>query len=436
MGKRIAIVGSGIAGLGAAWALSDDHDITVFEADSRIGGHSNTVDAITLDGPVAVDTGFIVFNEVTYPNLTRLFARLEVPTEQSDMSFAFSLDRSFEYAASVSGVLAQPTNLLRRGFSRTLLDVNRFRRVGSTLDPLPGESIEDLLARSGFSKGFLDDYLLPMAGAIWSAGRNEIGHYPAAVMMDFLANHGLIEIVGRPTWRTVTGGSREYVHRLVDPFADRVRLNAPVTSITRLGTEVLVATPSGHAMFDDVILACHSDQALRILGTDATDQEVNLLSGIPYQANTAVLHSDPELMPANRRVWASWNAMADSSTSDSPVASVSYWMNRLQNLDTSQDLFVSLNPLHDPDPNLVHGRFEYAHPQFGPRAREVQEGLTAIQGRQGTWFAGAWMGYGFHEDGVQSGLNVAAALGSPAPWASMITPKSSAPAIPPMEIAA
>ena len=394
------------------------------------------MDAITPGGTVAVDTGFIVYNEVTYPNLTRLFSTLEVATEPSDMSFAFSLDRTFEYGASAAGVLAQPLNLFRRGFARTLLDINRFRRAGSALDPLPEESIEQLLSRLGFSRGFLDDYLLPMAGAIWSAGRSEIGSYPAASMLDFLSNHGLIDIVGRPLWRTVTGGSREYVQKLSVPLADRIALNAPVTSITRLGPEVLVETPLGGASFDEVILACHSDQALRLLGNDATDQERNLLSGVPYQSNTAVLHSDPDLMPANRRVWASWNAMADSTASASPVASVTYWMNRLQNLPSEHDLFVSLNPLREPNPGLVHARFDYSHPQFGPRTRETQLGLTAIQGRSNTWYAGAWMGYGFHEDGLQSGLNVAAALGSPAPWTGTFEPKSSAPEIRSLEVAA
>lgn len=427
MGYRIAIVGSGISGLGAAWALHRDHDITVFESDARVGGHSNTVDVPTPAGPIAVDTGFIVYNEVTYPNLTRLFNSLGVPTEPSDMSFAFSLDGRFEYGASLQGVLAEPANLLRPRFRRMLLDINRFRRIGTSLRPLPGETIGDLLQRHGFSTGFLKDYLYPMTGAIWSTGQKDIGRFPASSILQFLSNHGLIEIVGRPRWRTVSGGSRNYVRRLVSPFQSRVRTDSPVQRVVRVGGQVVVETPGGAEVFDHVVLATHSDQALRILGSDVTDQERQALVGIPYESNVAVLHSDASLMPRNTRVWASWNAMASSDENNQQVASVSYWMNRLQNLMTDLPLFISLNPLREIDANLVHGRFRYAHPQFDRTAVAAQKSLGELQGRNNTWFAGAYMGYGFHEDGLQSGLNVAAALGSPVPWHGTLTPASSAP---------
>jgi uncharacterized protein len=429
MGQRIAIVGSGISGLGAAWALFRNNEITVFEADNRIGGHSNTVDVETSHGPLAVDTGFIVYNEVTYPNLTRLFSSLGVSTEPSDMSFAFSLDRQFEYGASLSGVLAEPGNLLSPRFIRMLREINRFRRIGTTFEPEAGENIGELLERYGFSQGFLDDYLYPMTGAIWSARRSDMSKFPAASFLRFLANHGLIEIVRRPQWRTVTGGSRSYLNRLVRPFADRIRTSSPVGRIVRVGGEVLVEANGQAQSFDQIILATHPDQALAILGEDATDTERALLGAIRYESNVAVLHSDPSLMPRNRRVWSSWNAMAEDASRRHQVASVTYWMNRLQNLDPSYPLFVSLNPLREPDPDQVHARFTYAHPQFDTEAVAAQQRLAAIQGLSNTWFAGAYLGYGFHEDGLQSGLNVAAALGSPAPWHGTFEPVSSAPSL-------
>lgn len=421
-------MGSGIAGLGAAWALHEKHDVTIFEADSRVGGHSNTVEVATREGVTSVDTGFIVYNEVTYPHLTRLFDHLGVATEASDMSFSYSLDRRREYAASVKGVLAQPSNLMSTRFRRMLRDIDRFRRIGTSLKARPDESIGDLLARYGFSGGFLEDYLYPMTGAIWSAGEDEISAYPASSILRFLGNHGLIEIVGRPRWRTVTGGSRSYVEKLTSGFADRVRLRSPVTRLERSTEQVIVRTSGDRLSFDQVILATHSDQAVTLLGPEATSDERALLSAIPYQENVAVLHSDPRLMPHRRAVWSSWNAMASSAISTRPVASVTYWMNRLQNLSTDVPMFVSLNPLDEPRADLVHASFSYAHPQFNDRAIEAQQGIARIQGQNRTWYAGAYLGYGFHEDGLQSGLNVAAALGAPAPWHGTFTPMSSAPA--------
>ena len=429
MGQRIAIIGSGISGLGAAWALHRSHDITVFESEERIGGHSNTVDVATPRGPIAVDTGFIVYNEVTYPNLTRLFAALGVETQLSDMSFSYSLDRKFEYGASLAGILAKPSNLVRPGFARMLVDIDRFRRTGSHLAPTSEETIDDLLGRHGFSAAFREDYLYPMTGAIWSARQAEISRYPARSILDFLGNHGLIEIKGRPGWRTVTGGSREYVSALVSPFADRIRTGSAVRRVVRMGREVLVESAMGAEMFDQVILATHSDQSSGILGDDASDIERSLLGSIRYEPNTAVLHSDPELMPRNERVWASWNAMSRTAPASGGPVSVTYWMNRLQTLDPSFPLFLSLNPSTGPREDLVHAGFEYAHPQFDAVAIEAQAGLAAIQGTNRTWFAGAYLGYGFHEDGLQSGLNVAAALGSPAPWHGTFHPASSAPPV-------
>lgn len=428
MRQKIAVIGTGIAGLGAAWSLHQKHDVIVYEAASDIGGHSRTQDVVIEGGrTIPVDTGFIVYNDVTYPNLSNLFEHLQVETRPSEMSFAFSLDRQFEYGASLKGILGQPRNLIRRSFWRMMLDIDRFRRSGAALAPGEDESIDDLLDRHNFSREFRNDYLYPMTGAIWSASQMDIRRFSARMILRFLSNHGLIEIVGRPKWRTVVGGSREYVRRLVRPFRDRILTATPVSGIERTSDGVVVRSPGRSQIFDQVVLATHTDQALAILGGEATGREASLLSSIPYAPNTAILHSDVTLMPANRKVWSSWNAMAASSNRDARPASITYWMNRLQDLHTSHPIFVSLNPHRRPDPNLTHGTYEYSHPQFDQHTANTQREIAMIQGANRTWYAGAWMGYGFHEDGLQSGLNVAAALGSPSPWEGRYSSVSCAP---------
>ncbi|MDX1450542.1 MAG: NAD/FAD-binding protein, partial [Acidimicrobiia bacterium] len=368
------------------------------------------------------------YTEVTYPHLTRLFAALDVPTEPSDMSFGFSAGDGLEYGANLRGLLAQPGRLLSQRYRSMLRDIGRFRRMGAYLTDVAGtRSITELLDDHGFTDGFIDDYLVPMTGAIWSASAGDIRRYPAAVMLRFLGNHGLIDIVGRPRWRTVTGGSRQYVDRLTAGFSHRIRASAPVTGIARTGRSVTVESRFGLEEFDHVIFATHTDQALHILGSQATGEEIELLGAIRYQPNSVYLHSDPALMPRRRAAWASWNAFADEGRSEDRAVSVTYWMNRLQNLATSMPILVSLNPLRPPRPDLVHGSYTYAHPQFDAAAIEAQKAIASIQGRSRTWFAGAYLGYGFHEDGLQSGLNVAAALGSAPPWFDDVVAMSSAP---------
>ena len=303
---------------------------------------------------------------------------------------------------------------------------NRFRMIGGRLEPASDEPIGDLLRRYEFSEGFINDYLFPMTGAIWSSPREEISQFPARPILTFLANHGLIDIVGRPQWRTVSGGSRTYVEALSAPFADRIRLSSPVSGIVRIGNEVAVESIGRVEMFDHVIVASHSDQALRMLGDDATDRERSLLGDIEYQSNTAVLHSDTSLMPRGRGAWSSWNAKTDTGSGEGNKVSLTYWMNRLQNLDDRHPLLVTLNPTNSPEEELVHARFEYAHPRFDKKAIAAQAAISEIQGLNRTWFAGAYLGYGFHEDGLQSGFNVAAALGSPVPWHATVEPVSSA----------
>lgn len=420
---RIAVIGSGVAGLGAAWALSRRHDVVVFEADERPGGHAHTVEV----GGTAVDTGFIVYNEATYPHFTRLLEELDIETSPSDMSFSFSLDGALEYRGSLRGMLADPRNLLRRRYRRMIGDILRFRREGEQMLANAGDAaLGDVLAATGFSDGFTDDYLLPMAAAIWSARVHEVRRYPAASFLRFFANHGLIRIDDRPQWRTITGGSRSYVERIVSGLED-VRLGSPVRSIRRRTGAVEVTGEDHTEVVDHVVLATHTDQALAILGDSATPEERSVLGSIRYEENEAVLHDDATLMPARRSAWASWNYLTEVADREHRRASVTYWMNNLQPLGDAPDLFVSLNPVRRP--RGILGSWSYAHPQFDAAAVAAQRRLPGIQGSWNTWFAGAWAGFGFHEDGLQAGLNVAAALGSPAPWHETVTPVSSAPAV-------
>ncbi len=428
---KIAVVGTGISGLSAAWALAPDHDVTVYEARERLGGHANTVDVASEHGVTAVDTGFIVYNERTYPHLTRLFAALDVPTAESDMSFAFSVDRHLEYGGSLRGLLARPASLLSRRYRRMVTDILRFRRDGDRLIREAGSrTVTDLLADEGYGEGFVDDYLLPMAAAIWSSRPGDILGFPASSFLAFFRNHGLIDFTDRPQWRTVVGGSREYVDRIALSTGADFRLSSPVERIVRSASGAEILTATGSDVFDQVVLATHSDQALRLLGDDATHDERRILGALPYTMNRAVLHTDDQLMPRRRSVWSSWNYVTGSEGHRTRQASVTYWMNRLQNLDTEGQIFVSLNPLIEPDPAKTLGSFDYAHPLFDAAAVAAQARSGEIQGVRRTWFAGAYLGYGFHEDGAQSGFNVAAALGSPAPWHDDIVPVSPVPAVP------
>lgn len=410
---NIAVVGSGVSGLSAAWLLSQRHRVTMFEADSRLGGHSNTVLA---DG-VPVDTGFIVFNERTYPNLTALLRHLDVPTRETVMSFAVSLDHGkLEYAGDLRGLFAQRSNLVSPRFWSMLRDVARFYKAAPRdLPELGALGLGDYLDGLGCGSAFREDHLYPMAAAIWSTPVKDIPHHPAAAFIRFFENHGLLQFRERPRWRTVDGGSTEYVKRISAPFADRVRLSTPVRQIRRLGDWVEIDTGHGWERFDHVVIAAHADDALGLLA-DPDAMESKLLSAFPYRRNEAVLHCDPALMPRRRKVWSAWNYAAERGGGEQQL-SVTYWMNRLQNLPTNRDLFVTLNPLTEPDPAHVFWRGTYHHPVFDAQAGAAQGRLWALQGRRNTWFCGAWFGAGFHEDGLQSGLAVAEQLGGlRRPW--------------------
>ena len=409
----IAVVGSGISGLSAAWLLAKRHRVTLFEADNRIGGHSHTVDV----AGIPVDTGFIVYNEQTYPNLTAMLRHLSVASTSTEMSFAVSLDGGgYEYSGSgLRGLFAQKRNLLRPRFWTMLRELLRFyREAPGDLAGLRDESLDTYLNRAGYSAAFREDHLYPMAAAIWSSPALGIRDYPAAAFIAFCQNHALLQTGKRPPWHTVQGGSRSYVQALREQFGGMVRTCTPVYQITRELAGATLHTAGGAERFDHVVIAAHADQALAMLA-QPDEAERALLSKFSYAPNHAVLHSDLRLMPQRRRVWSAWNFLQGSDTGDGPA--VTYWMNRLQQLGTPVPLLVTLNPNIPPDPALVHWQGTYAHPLFDAAAIAAQRRLWALQGRHNTWFCGAYFGAGFHEDGLQAGLAVAEQLGGVhRPW--------------------
>ena len=427
---RIAVIGSGVSGIGAAWALSKKHHVTLYEAAPRPGGHARTIDVDMGGFVLPVDTGFIVYNEHNYPNLTRLFATLGVSTEDSDMSFSVSDPASgIEYAGSLGGVFAKKSNVLRPAMWSLLRGIGDFRseqdrlRAGAVPDDV---SIGDYLKDRGYPASFASHYLLPLAAAVWSGTGNDVAKMPAKTFLAFLANHGLIKLNDRPQWRTVTGGSRVYVDRAV-AAVDEVLLSHPVVGVERNALEVTVTDAlGGRRSFDQMVLATHADRSLQILGNAATPAERAIIGSFRYSSNRAVVHSDKGLMPSRRSAWSSWNAIGSVAATNTAPVTVTYWMNRLQSLPQDRQVFVSLNPRSEPDPELIIDDVTYQHPQFDAASAVGQAELPTIQGDNRTWFAGAYCGYGFHEDGLQAGLTVAAELGAAAPWHHRITPRSPA----------
>ncbi len=427
---RIAIIGGGVAGLSAAWSLSKNNQVVLYEAESRLGGHANTLD-VDLEGvEVPVDAGFIVYNEQNYPNIMRLFDALDVRTQASDMSFAVSIGNGrFEYGGGYRALVAQPSNLMKPSYIRMLLDLKRFYgEAGGHLGVMAdarfqaqAQTIEEYLIHQGYSKDFAELHLLPMAAAIWSSSTNQIRQFPAESFIRFYQNHGLLNIFDRPEWRTVSGGSRNYVRKIAATISEQVRLGCPVMSVDRSPAGVIITDKGGHQdHFDQLVLATHADSSLRMLGAGASTLERKILGGFTFQPNAVIIHTDGGLMPRRRSAWSSWNYLADDRNDGDRLVSLTYWMNLLQNLKTPRPLLISLNSIREPAPELVLGRITYRHPLMNPDTMRAQGELPGIQGHQNTWHCGAWCGHGFHEDGAQAGLAVAAALGSPAPWQDKI----------------
>jgi predicted NAD/FAD-binding protein len=418
---KVAVIGAGVAGLGTAWSLSRQHDVVVYEREARLGGHAFTVDAplnpATGERTQPVDIGFIVYNERNYPNLVALFDHLGVSTEESDMSFAVSLEGGgLEYASSYGGYLAQRRNMVRPSFLRMTRDIFRFNRLAPQLLDRAEDldfTIGDFVEHAGLSDAFRDNYLVPMASCIWSTPLGQMLDFPAQTFARFFHNHGLLTTGPQLRWRTVTGGSRSYVERIASPLRARARLATPATAIRRDAQGVSVRDASGHwDRFDNVVLACHADQALALL-EDAMPRERELLGCFGYSTNEVWLHGDARLMPRRPSAWSSWNYVAGGAASPSNV-SVTYWMNKLQNLATHQPLFVSVNPGSEPQGALHRATFE--HPMYDSAAIRAQRHLHEIQGMRHTFFCGSYCGYGFHEDALSAGLDIAEQLGALRPW--------------------
>jgi predicted NAD/FAD-binding protein len=430
-GLRVAVIGSGIAGLGVAHALHAQAELTLFEAGGYFGGHTHTVDMNLPNAQgqrvtFGVDTGFLVLNERTYPNLLALLAELEVPVAKSDMSFSVQAPGAapgggtLEWSGSnLSSVFAQRRNLGNRRFWRMLADIVRFNRITTQLaaqgtdlgehSPLL-QPLGDFLREQRFSDEFRDWYFLPMMGCIWSCPTDQMLAFPVATMVRFCHNHGLIQIMNRPQWYTVAGGARQYVQKIVARIPD-ARLNTPVQQVLRDEQGVQVVSKGRAERFDAVVFACHSDQALGLLGAGASADERAVLGAIRYQPNHAVLHTDTSVLPASRRAWAAWNyERAAQASTESAQVCLHYLLNQLQPLPVSQPVVVSLNPQSPIDPALVVGRYDYAHPVFDLAAIRAQARVPTLQGQQNSYFAGAWCGYGFHEDGLKAGLQAARLL--------------------------
>jgi predicted NAD/FAD-binding protein len=409
---RIAIIGAGISGIAVAHRLHQRHDVTVFEADSRAGGHANTIRVDTADETHHIDTGFIVFNDRNYPNFERLLADGGVASQASEMSFSVADENGdFEYSgASANGLFAKRAHLATPWFHRMVLDLARFNRAARELLLGEGEgpSLGEWLERRRFSRPFVERLIVPQAAAVWSADPAQMWSFPARFLVEFFDHHGMLGFTNRPQWRTIRGGSHNYVRALIAPWRERLRLNAPVQAIERFDDRVRIRTDGMCETFDHVVVATHSDQALRLLGAGATDTERSVLGAIPYQRNEAILHTDIALLPRRRRAWASWNYHLLSEPTGQ--VAVTYHLNRLQALTAREQFCVTLNRTEAIDPTTIIRKIDYAHPVYTSAGIKAQARHAEIDGRNRTSFCGAWWGSGFHEDGAASGVRVAERL--------------------------
>jgi uncharacterized protein len=417
--RRIAVVGSGIAGLSAAWLLSTQFQVTLFEAEASLGGHTHTVD-VTLEGRThPVDTGFLVFNDRTYPHLNALFKHLGVRYAQSDMSFSVRIDHSdIEWAGTnLSSVFADRRNLLRPDFLAMLRDIVRFNRRASELarnDAIPDCTLGEFLDNENYRRPFRNWYFLPMVASIWSAPALSVLDFPLAPLLRFCHQHGLLQVSDRPRWRTVIGGGRDYVNRLATGVT-AIRRGCAVKKVKRSATAVQLVSDAGEENFDQIVLACHPDQSLALLDTPS-QPEREILSAIRYQHNTAVLHTDATFLPRRKQAWASWNYHVGGDSIVGAPVSLTYLINRLQPLPFKQEVLVTLNPSRAPRPDTIIGRYAYRHPLFDRAAIRAQQRLDDIQGVDRTWYCGAWTRNGFHEDGLASSITVANRFGVTPPW--------------------
>jgi len=415
---KIAIIGSGISGLSAALLLSQKHQITLFEKDNRFGGHANTVEIKKNNKSISVDTGFIVFNKLNYPNLIGFFEHLNIETIKSDMSFAVSArNGELEYSGSVGGMFAQKKNYFNLKFYKMLKDIIRFFIFGHkyAFNVKDNESLQDYLIRCKFSDEFANDHIIPMSSAIWSCPEKEILSFPAKNLLTFFKNHQLINFFIRPKWRTVKGGSIQYVNKVIKKLKrdtnNKILLNTKITSITSKNNKIRIQYDKNFETFDKIIMATHPDKTLELI-KDLDKKSTEILGKFKYQKNTVFLHSDPFAMPKIKRTWSSWNYISNKNGN----SSTTYWMNQLQDLNTSLNVFVSLNPFKIPKKSLTHKKITYEHPIFNNNTNEAQIQIKDIQGKDNIFYVGAWLGYGFHEDGIASAVKIAKSLDIKIPW--------------------
>ncbi|MDH4139409.1 MAG: FAD-dependent oxidoreductase [Coriobacteriia bacterium] len=419
---RVAIVGTGVGGLGSAWLLSPNHTVDVYEAESRLGGHACTVDLTVGGVGFPADTGFMVFNQRTYPNLIRFFERLDVEWQESDMSFSVQLPaENVEWSGdSLNSVFAQRKNIANPRFLKMLADIVRFSRNADRLlaDPsLETMTLGEMLEREGYSGGFTDWYLIPMGDAIWSAPPGKMLDYPAATFMRFCDKHGLLHITGKPKWRSVVGGSRTYVEAAARSFSGEVHTAEPVEAVSRTENGVRVSTPRRTEVYDAAIIASHPPQTLEMLGAGATDAETEILGVFSYWPNEVVIHTDPSFLPKRRRAWAAWNWYSACCETAKDKLVLSYYLNRLQRLPVETPVIETLNEHKHPAADSELLRMVFDHPMYSADAIAAQRRLGEIQGVGNVWYAGAWTRYGFHEDGMLSAVSVAERLGAALPWA-------------------
>ena len=437
--KSVATIGSGITGLASAWLLHPRYNVTLFEKNAYIGGHTHTIDVPEQDRQIPVDTGFIVYNDRNYPNLIGLFAQLGIPTRDTDMSFGFSLNQGeLEYSgSSLNTLFAQRKNLFRLSHWRLLKEIMRFNKVAHRLleNPVavPDMNLGEMLDAHQFSRDMREHYLLPMGAAIWSCPVDTMLAFPALSFLRFFANHGLIDIQNRPQWRTVCGGSSVYVRKLLAEMGNKITIQSGAIRVERSDTQASVFTDAAKHDFDAVIFACHADEALALLAQPSADEQ-RILGCFRYEKNHTYLHTDTNLMPVNRKVWSSWNYLATSQPEYANARqqmTATYWMNNLQGLDTTTDYFVTLNPYQLPRDSHIIAEMTYEHPIFDQAAVAAQPQLASLQGQQQSWFCGSYHRYGFHEDAIASAVKVCADFGVTPVWVKVQEePKTPQPVLP------